>query len=425
MSTDGHIPLARFRRLERVAAKLPALSALEAEIHQALDRLSLPQQQFRGRRIAVAAGSRGVARVAEVVRAICRWLETQGARPFVFPAMGSHGGATAEGQLKILEGYGITPEFVGGEIRASMDAASLGATPEGFQVFMDRNAWEADGVVVMNRVKPHTDFTGKIESGLLKMMAVGMGKVEGASETHRWGWKYGFEKVIRAMSGKVLASGKILCGVAVIENEFHELAAVRAARPEGIVAQEEEALALARTLVPRIPFSKFQVLIVDELGKNISGAGMDTKVIGRGVELRPGQAPEIAMIYVRDLTPESVGNAVGIGFADLTTERLREKIDFQKTYINTRTAMNPPAARLPLCLPSDREALDVALGHLGSPEPDRQRIVWIRNTLSLRDMAISEVLSREVGGLDGWRLTREAFALQFDRAGNLIRGPSR
>jgi hypothetical protein len=300
-----------------------------------------------------------------------------------------------------------------------METVLLGTTPEGFRVFVDRNAWESDGVVVVNRIKPHTDFSGKIESGLLKMMMIGMGKLDGATEGHRQSWKHGFEKTIRAVSAKVMATGKILCGVAVVENELHQIAAVRAALPEGIVAQEESTLLLARTLVPRIPFGKLHLLIIDELGKNISGAGMDTKVIGRGVELPPGEAPDISMIYVRDLTPESGGNAVGVGFADLIHERLFQKIDFEKMYLNARTALSPAGGRLPIHLRSDRQALDLALGHLGSPEPAEQQVVWIRNTLCLDRIAISTPLAREAAALKSWRLSGGDRPADFGPDGNL------
>jgi hypothetical protein len=332
--------------------------------------------------------------------------------------MGSHGGATAEGQRQILEDYGIAPEQIGAEVCSSMATACLGTAPEGFQVFMDRNASEADGVLVLNRVKPHTDFSGKIESGLLKMMAVGMGKEDGARETHRWGWKYGFEQVIRAMSGVTLASGKILCGLGVIENEQHEVCALRAARPEDIAAREEEALRIARPLVPRIPFSNLHLLVVDAMGKNVSGTGMDTKVIGRGVELQPGEAPEIGLIYARELTRESEGNAIGMGFADLIHDRLYQQVDFGKTYLNARVSLNPAAARLPVHLASDREALDLALGHLGSPAPEEQRLVWIRNTQELQRLGISAALAREAASLATWRLAPESSAVEFDSAGN-------
>ena len=419
MSTDGHIPLPRFQIFERTFTSLPALENLDNEIRKTLSALGLPPDKLAGRRIAVSVGSRGIANVRDIARAVCGWLKEQSAHPFIFPGMGSHGGATAEGQRKILEGYGVTEDYVGAEIRASMESVPLGLTSEGFQVFMDRNAWEADAVLVMNRIKPHTDFTGKNESGLLKMMSVGMGKVEGARETHHWGWKHGYDKTIRAMSGKVLASGKVLCGLAVVENELHQICTVRAARPEGIVGMEEAVLELARRLLPRIPLSKFHLLIVDELGKNISGAGMDTRVIGRGLELQPGEAPEIKMIYVRDLTAESAGNSVGVGFADVIHERLYRKIDLQKMYVNTRTSMNLPAARLPIYLSSDREALDLALGAIGSPEADDQRVVWIRNTLRLDRIAVSTRLASEMAKLSGWRLDPKVYTPQFNAAGDL------
>ena len=304
-----------------------------------------------------------------------------------------------------------------------MDTVSLGSTPEGFQVFMDRLAWESDGVVLLNRVKPHTDFSGKIESGLLKMIAVGMGKADGALECHHWSWKFGFETVIRAMSAKVLASGKILAGVAVVENEFHQVAALRAADAAGIVAMEEACLESARQWVARIPFPKLDLLIVDELGKNISGTGLDTKIVGRGVELQPGEAPQIRLIYVRDLTPESGGNALGVGLADAIHERLYRKIDLQKMYANARTSMNPPMPRIPIFWPSDQQALAWLLGALGSPEPAEQRVAWIRNTLNLNRIAISELLARDAAALPGWRLLPEPFAPAFDEAGNFASSP--
>ena len=420
MSANAHAPLGTFRILERSAPSVPALSDLPQQIAGALGALALPAERLRGKRIAVAVGSRGIAAISVLAKAVCDWLKGQGARPFVFPAMGSHGGATAEGQQKILTGYGVTSEFLGADLIASMEAVSLGTTPEGFRVFMDRQAWEADGVVVLNRVKPHTDFSGKIESGLLKMIAVGMGKAEGAHECHRWSWKFGFEKVIRAMSAKALASGKILGGVAVVENEFHQVAAVRAAHAADISGMEEACLVMARPLLARIPFAKLDLLIVDELGKNISGTGMDTKVVGRGVELPPGAAPEIRLIYVRDITDESGGNALGVGLADAMHERLYRKIDLQKVYANARTSMNPPMPRLPMFWPSDRGALGWLLGALGSPEPHEQRVAWIRNTLHLDRIAISELLVREAAALPGWHILPEPFAPKFDVDENLV-----
>jgi hypothetical protein len=330
MPTEQPHPLGTLRILERAAPGAPGLTNLPQEIQQALDALALSASALSGKRIAVGVGSRGIASINVLVRELCQWLKQHGAQPFVFPAMGSHGGATAEGQKSVLEHYGLTPEFLGAEVNSSMATVSLGLTPEGFRVHMDRLAWEADGVVLLNRVKPHTDFSGKIESGLLKMIAVGMGKAEGALECHHWSWKFGFEKVIRAMSAKVLATGKILAGVAVVENEFHQVAALRAADAAGIAAMDETCLEIARPLVARIPFPKLDLLVVEELGKNVSGTGLDTKIVGRGVELHPGEAPQIRLIYVRDLTAESAGNALGVGLSDAIHERLYRKIDLMK-----------------------------------------------------------------------------------------------
>ena len=420
MKSDGHIPLASFFLLERTEPALPKLADLSGTILESLKGLGIAAGKLRGKRVAIAVGSRGIASLNEIVAAVCGWLKAQGAQPFIFPAMGSHGGGTAEGQRKILEGYGVTEAAMGVEIRSSMETVLVGTTPEGFNVHMDRNAWESDGVVVVNRIKPHTDFSGKIESGLLKMMTIGMAKLEGATEGHRNHRKYGLEATSRSVSGRVLASGKILFGVAVVENELHQIAAVRAARPEGIVEQEESTLQLARTLVPRIPVPAFHLLVVDEMGKNISGTGMDTKVIGRGVELPPGEAPAISMIYVRSLTPASGGNAVGMGSADVIHDRLYQAIDFEKTYLNALTALSPVGGRLPIHLPSDRAALDLTLGHLGSPQPTEQRLVWIRNTLSLDRIAISAPLAPEAKALPRWRLLEGAHPADFDPAGNLI-----
>jgi hypothetical protein len=419
MSNNGHIALPRFQFLERTHPSLPGVARIEDEVQVALSGLALARQQLAGREIAVSVGSRGIASLPEVTRGICSWVKAQGGRPFVFPAMGSHGGGTAEGQRKILEEYGITADSVGAEVRSSVEVVSLGTTPEGFDVLMDKTAAEADGVIVMNRVKTHTGFSGKIESGLLKMIVVGMGKGKGATEFHRWARQFGFEAVIRAIAARVLDSGKILAGLGVVENQFHQIAAVRAARPDRLVAVEEEMLRLARPLIPRIPFAGFHVLMVDEMGKDISGTGMDTKSIGRGLVLEPGEAPEIRMIYVRDLTAESGGNAIGVGWADLIHERLNKKIDLQKTYLNAQTALNPLVARVPIHLPSDREALDLALGHLGLPDPAGQRVVWIKNTLNLNRIAISEPLVGEARTLEGWELMREPFLPQFDAEGNI------
>ncbi len=418
MNTDVHVPLAPISVLQRTAPSVAGLSDVQAAVEQSLSALRIPSEMLRGRRIAITAGSRGIDRLAEVARAVCAWLKAQGATAFIVPAMGSHGGGTAAGQRQVLEQYGITPEFTGAEIRSSMETISLGRTAEGMEVFMDRNAYDCDAVLVLNRVKPHTDFSGSLESGIVKMMAVGLGKAVGAQEVHRWGRQLGFEACLRAISATILASGKILCGLALIENEFHQIAHVCASLPEGILDQEERALALAKQLVPRIPFRELDLLVVDELGKNISGSGMDTKVIGRGLRSLPPEVPQIRVIYARDLTHESEGNAAGVGLADLIHERLYRKIDYQRTFLNVRTSLNLPLAKIPLHCASDRDAFDFALGYLGSPPPEQQRIAWIRSTLQLDRIGCSRALAADAAKLEGWRMEGQSLAPQFDRDGN-------
>ncbi len=420
MSNNGHVPVSSFSLLERTAPSMPGLADLEGEIRQSLSGLGIPTERLAGKSVAVTAGSRGIANIKEIIKASCDWLKSQGAQPFVIPAMGSHGGATAEGQRMILEEYGVTPDYIGAEVRSDMATVQVGETPEGFPVNVDRNAWEADSILVVNRIKPHTDFSGSIESGLLKMIAVGLGKREGAAVTHRWSRRYGNERVIRSIADVTLGTGKILCGLAVAENEMHQVAVLRAVLPEGIVAMEEATLPVARKLVPRLPFAKCQLLVVDEMGKNISGTGLDTKVVGRGARPLPADSPEIGLIYVRDLTVESDGNSIGVGMVDAIHERFYRKIDLSKMYMNARTSLNPMMARVPMHLPSDREALDYMLATLGTPDAAEQRIIWVRNTLELNRLAVSSSLVKEAGAPAGWQMLPEEFTLSFDPAGDLV-----
>ncbi|MCZ6515326.1 MAG: lactate racemase domain-containing protein [Acidobacteria bacterium] len=390
MTQNDSMPLGALHRLRRTGPSQPALRNLPQALTESLDGIHLDPSSLHGKRIAVTVGSRGIAHLALQVRTLGEWLKAKGAQPFIVPSMGSHGGATGEGQRRVLEDYGITEPQVGMPVLSQMEAVELGRTPEGFRVYMDRLAFESDGVVIFNRIKTHTDFSGRIESGWLKMTAIGLGKVQGARACHLYCRQYGYEKSIRSVGGMSLASGKILCAVGVIENEEHEICAVRAARPERMPEVEEQALVEARRMLPRLPFPKIDLLVVDQLGKNISGTGFDTKVIGRGVPLQAGEAPQIQLIYVRDITKESEGNAIGIGMADLMHERIRKKIDIDKTYINTQAALNPPMGFLPMHSPSDGEALRFLMGVLGDPAPPEAKVVWIKNTLLLAEILASE-----------------------------------
>lgn len=411
--------LPHFYWIERTVPTPPALVDPGNSAAAALNDLNLESDRLRGRKIAVAVGSRGISRLREIVRAACQWLIRQGAAPFIVPAMGSHGGGSAEGQRAVLAEYGITAETTGAEIRPSMETLVTGETSEGFPIFAGREAWNADGILLINRVKPHTRFSGKIESGLLKMMAIGLGKADGAREVHRLASKHGFEKVIRSVAGATLASSKVIAGLAIVENARHEAAFVRAATPANLIEIEEAMLALAKSLLPKIPFPQIDLLIVDEIGKNIAGSGMDTKVTGRGIQLAPGEAPEIGLLYARDLTLESEGNALGVGMADLIHERLFRKIDFEKMYVNARTSLNPAMARLPIHFRADAEAIGFALGALGSPDPASLRVARIRNTLSLDRILVSEALAAETRSLADWSVSNDAVELQFDSSGDL------
>ena len=421
MSTTQKNPfaLSPFRFLKRTGPSMAPLADLPRALTDALAGLNLEPEKLRGRSIALTVGSRGIAHLPLQIRTLGEWLKGQGAKPFIVPSMGSHGGATDEGQRQVLEEYGITEQQVGMPVRSQADAAEIGQTPEGFCVFMDRLAYESDGIVVFNRIKTHTDFSGRIESGWIKMMAIGLGKVQGARACHRYCRQYGYEKAIRAVGGFSLASGKILGGVGVIENEEHGICAVRAARPEKMVQTEEKALELARRLLPRLPFQEIDLLIVDHLGKNISGTGFDTKVIGRGVPLEPGEAPQIKVVYVRDLTAESEGNAIGIGMADLMHERCFRKIDLRKTYINAQTALNPPMGVLPMYFPSDLDALQFALGMLGGSNGKAHRVVWIKNTLLLAELLASQAAQEQSRTSRSYATAPPEITANLDHQGNL------
>ena len=354
------------------------LADIPAGVRTAMAEARLPIK--RGDTVAVGAGSRGIANIAVIVRAVVDHLKALGAKPFVFPAMGSHGGATAEGQLEILAHYGITEATMGCPLRASMDVVQAGEAL-GLPVWCDRIASEADWIGVVNRVKPHTDFKGSIESGLFKMMTIGLGKYHGATQYHRANVNHGYETVITAVGREMLAKARIGFGLGIVENGYDETAKVEAFNAEDLEAGERRLLKEAREWMARLPFSPIDVLVVEEIGKNISGAGMDTNIIGRPSnphEPFPND-PKILWIVALDLTEDSGGNATGIGNADFTTRRLAEKIDWKKTAINCLTACAPNGAKMPLTFDSDREAVDSALelhradeARAGAGDPDQE-----------------------------------------------------
>src|SRR6266446_9167240 len=375
----------------------------------------------RGDSVAVGAGSRGIANIDVIVGATVRALKDLGARPFVFPAMGSHGGGTPEGQLSVLEHYGITEATMGCPVRATMDVVQVGEAL-GLPVWLDAYAAEATWIGVVNRVKPHTDFKGSIESGLFKMMTIGLGKWKGALQYHRANVNHGYETVITAVGREMLVKARIGFGLGIVENGYDETAHVEAFAPEALESGERRLLKNAREWMARLPFSPIDVLVVEEMGKNISGSGMDTNVIGRPSnphEPFPAD-PKILWIVALDLTEDSGGNATGIGNADFTTRRLAEKIDWKKTAINCLTACAPNGAKLPLTFESDREAVDNALNCIGLTTPERARVIRIKNTLMVGELECSEAYLPDIKKRPDLEIVGEARPLPFDAAGQIV-----
>lgn len=375
--------------------------------------------------VAIGAGSRGISNIAAIIRAVCDTLREFGARPFIVPAMGSHGGGTAANQLHLLAEYGITEATMGVPLKSSMEVVALGQTPAGVRVFLDRHAAEADFILPINRIKPHTDFKGDTESGLVKMAAVGLGKLAGAEEYHRQAFHLGYPRVFQEVAQAVNATGKLLGGLAILENALHQTAKIEAVASDNFIAGDQQLLCEAKALMPRIPCENIDLLIVDEMGKNISGAGLDTNIIGRscqgyivGVPTHEN-TPRIIRLLVCDLTAESNGNGVGIGLADFTTQRLMDKLDLGVTVLNVLTALTPFNAKLPICFANDRAAIEQALKSAGVADLTRGRVARIRNTLALGEVELSAAYWPEVQAQPHLTVLSTPAPMEFDAHGNL------
>ncbi len=399
----------------------PVVTDVAAAVRESLERLNLERRIRPGHSVALTAGSRGIANIPLVLRSVAEFLKKLGARPFLVPTMGSHGGGTAEGQRHVLESYGITEAFVGAPIRASMEVVSLGQTAEGFPVVLDRHAAEADHIGVVARIKPHTGYHGPIESGLLKMMMIGLGKHAGALTYHRILLDHPFDQVVRSVGRTVCQRAPIAFGLGLVENAYEETARVAGVAPADFELTEAELLTLAKRWLARLPFAQADVLIVDEIGKNISGSGMDTNVVGRKRAFRmqstQGQ-PEMRLIFVRGLTERTHGNAAGIGLADFTTTRLVREMNYQATVINCLTAGYPEGATLPVHFDTDREVLDAALAIIGTRPPEAGRVMRIRNTLCLEELEVSEACLDQPT-TSKFQVVGSSRALAFDAQGNL------
>ncbi len=366
-----------------------------------------------GAGIAVAIGSRGIANIPAILRAVCDTLRKRGAKPFIVPAMGSHGGCTADGQTAMLAGLGITEDTVGVPIQSSMETVELGRTEGGAPVNMDARALGADGIVVVNRVKIHTAFHGGIESGLCKMVTVGLGKRGGAETFHRRGMGSGLLSDSLRIARE---RAPILAGVAILENALDETMDIRIAGPDHFETTDRELVELSRGIVPRIPLRSFDILIVDEMGKNISGTGMDTNVVGFWRRYGGERDPDYSTLIVRSLTPQSHGNAMGIGMADLVPRSLVDCVDFGATYANAITSQYA-LGRIPITLDTDRECVETALGGFG---PGTARVVRINNTLDLEEFTVSENLVPLLECDDACEITGVPRPMAFDGDGRLV-----
>ena len=403
----------------------PRVEDVVAAVRTELGQVFPPGKLAAGASIGVTVGSRGIQGIATIARASIDFLKERGASPFVIPAMGSHGGAEGEAQRDLIAHYGVTEETMGAPVRYAMETRRLGKTPEGVEAFLAKVAWESDGILLMNRIKPHTDYKGRLESGLTKICAIGLGKYDGAQEYHSHVFGIGLGAAIESAARQVFSTGKIVGGLAILENAYHETAKVAGVSVEGFFEREHELLEEARGLMGKLPFEEFDVLLCDRMGKNISGAGLDTNIIGRepygfvpGVPWIDGM-PAIHRIVVRDLTDESDGNAVGMGSVDFSTQRFLKKVNHRITTLNAVTACAPVNAKTPVILENDQLAIETALKTCqrrdGGP-----LLAYVRDTMELENVVLSEAFLDRARSTDSLEVLTEPQPMSFDENGDVI-----
>lgn len=399
----------------------PQVADVAAATVAALERL---RPRIRpGMTVALTAGSRGVHDKAAVLRTSGEWLRALGAEPFVVPAMGSHGGATANGQVEMLAELGMTEDSLGMPIRSSMDTIELGRVPNGPVVHLDRNAAAADGILVVNRIKAHTDFTDEIESGLAKITAIGLGKHRGAEGIHLYG-PANLGKWVPLVARRIIDTGKVLGGIAIVENAYHRAAKIESMEPDGIGGAPEKQLLLeAKQLMGRLPFDHLDVAVIDVMGKDKSGSGMDTNVIGRMMIRGSAEfdVPRITNIVVLDVSDASHGNAIGLGLADFIPFRILEKVDLRTSYINAMTSGlgGPQRGQIPMAMPTDRDAIAAAILTCGRADLANCRLVRMPDTLNLHELLVSQSLRPEVEANSRLEILSEPRPLSFDPDGTL------
>lgn len=406
----------------RQSFEAPRVENVAREVEVQLARLKLGEKVKPGQSVAVTAGSRGINHIAEIIKAAVGHLKSIGAAPFIVPAMGSHGGGTAEGQRGLLAGYNVTEEYCGCPIQASMETVIVCQAAEGFPVHFDKHAFGADHVLVVGRVKPHTNFVGDIESGLMKMMLIGLGKHEGAKIYHRAIINYSFGQIVRSVAREVLSRCRIVAGLGIVENSYDETAKILAVAPHEFEEREKELLVLAKSWMPKLPFKMVDLLLLEEIGKNISGSGMDTNVVGRKfLDHAPAEHeyPKVKRIAVRSLTEATHGNATGIGLAEFCLTRCIEQMDAKITRINCLTGGHPTAAMPPLDYATDKELLDVALPTIGLTDPPNARLLWAKNTLDVAEVECSVAYLDEARSRPDLEIIADPRPLPLDEKGNL------
>lgn len=415
----GGVPIPRVMKI-RQKFEQPHIENVEATVFDRLRSAGVLDSVRPGMSIAIAVGSRGIANQPLVVRLLVSELKAKGANPFIFPAMGSHGGATAEGQQALLARMGITEPAMGAPIRSTMDVVDMGPAENGLTAWFDAYAAAADGIVLVNRIKPHVSFRGKYESGLMKMIAIGLGKQKGAEASHQLGMERMLDNIV-AVGRKALSTGKILFGIALLENAYHETCRIEAIPAHRIEEEEVMLQAEAKRLEPRILFDRLDVLIIDEIGKNISGTGFDNNVVGRyHLPHMKSEGPFITRISVLDITEASHGNGNGLGIVDFTTERAFRKFSFEETYPNSLTSTVPASVKIPMVLKNDRQAIQAAIKTCNIADFQRVRLGRIKNTLVAHLIEVSENLFSEVRENSRVEILSGSCELGFDERGNLF-----
>ncbi|MCC3357334.1 lactate racemase domain-containing protein [Bacillus sp. REN16] len=392
---------------------------LVEDLTNKLHREEVKQTIKPGMEIAIAVGSRGIDALVDLTKITVQFIKDMGGKPFIVPSMGSHGGATAEGQRDVLKHLGVTEESVGCEIRSSMEVIKLGELPNGLPVYIDKYASKADGIVVINRVKPHTAFRGSVESGIQKMISIGLGKQKGAEACHQLGFKYMAENV-PAMAQMIMEKTPFLFGVATVENAFDRVARIEVMLTNEIIEKEPELQAQAKQLLPKLFFDQIDVLVIDQIGKNISGDGMDPNITGRYPTPYAHGGPEVNKMVVLNLTPETEGNANGVGTADFTTQRLVDQMDLEFTYANGLTSTVVAPTKIATTLPNDKEAIQAAIKTCNILDFSTVKMVRIKDTLHVSEIEVSEALLDYIKNHPNIEQASDLYDFDFNENGNLF-----